>query len=153
MPDHGICRIPHSYNNIISQLARNVLLAHQKKLENSVVGSDLQMIHPLSNFHAVWDLVVSLIILLTVITMPLSIGWGSFNDDFFVMGLTADFIFLLDVCKHFCTVFIDENDDIIMDENTVRENCLTGFFITYLCSSITLDIILKLVSTWKMSHA
>ena len=153
MPDHGIGGIPHSYNNRMSQLARNVLLAHQKKLENSVVGSDLWMIHPLSNFHAVWDVIVSLLILLTVLTMPLSIGWETFNDDFFAMGLTVDFIFLLDVCKNFCTGFIDENDAIIMDAKTVRENYLTGFFITDLCSSIPLDLILKSVSTWQMSHA
>ena len=101
MPDHDIGGIKNLYNNRMLQLARNVLLAHQKKWENSVVGSDLWMIHPLSNFHAVWDLVVSLLILLTVLNIPLLIGWEAFNDDFFAMGLTVEFTFLLDVCKHF----------------------------------------------------
>ena len=78
------------------------------------------MIHPLSNFHAVWDFIVSLLILLTVLTMPLSIGWEALNDDFFAVVLIVKFIFLLDVCNHFFTVFVDENDDIIMDKNTVR---------------------------------
>ena len=111
------------------------------------------MIHPLSNFHAVWDLVVSLLILLTVLNIPLLIGWEAFNDDFFAMGLTVEFTFLLDVCKHFFTVFIYENDDIIMDEKTVRENYMTGFFITDLCRSIPLNLIFKSASTWQMSHS
>ena len=32
IPGNGIGGIPNSYNNIMLQLARNVFLAHQKKL-------------------------------------------------------------------------------------------------------------------------
>lgn len=139
----GVGGLSMSYNHRMSQLARNVLLAHQKKIENSVIGDDLWMIHPMSNIHAIWDVLVSLLILLTVITMPLSIGWDELNDAFFAMNLTVDFIFLLDVCKNFCTGFIDENDAVIMDAKVVRRNYLTGFFITDLCSSLPLDLILR----------
>ena len=139
----GVGGLSVSYNHRMSQLARNVLLAHQKKIENSVIGDDLWMIHPMSNIHAIWDVLVSLLILLTVITMPLSIGWDELNDAFFAMNLTVDFIFLLDVCKNFCTGFIDENDAVIMDAKVVRRNYLTGFFITDLCSSLPLDLILR----------
>ena len=52
---------------------------------------------PLSNFHATWDIIVSLLILLTVITMPFSLGWEEFNEYFFAMNLTVDFVFLFDV--------------------------------------------------------
>ena len=139
----GVGSLSVSYNHRMSQLARNVLLAHQKKIENSVIGDDLWMIHPMSNVHAIWDVLVSLLILLTVITMPLSIGWDELNDAFFAMNLTVDFIFLLDVCKNFCTGFVDENDAVIMDAKVVRHNYLTGFFITDLCSSLPLDLILR----------
>ena len=139
----GVGGLSMSYNHRMSQLARNVLLAHQKKIENSVIGDDLWMIHPMSNVHAIWDVLVSLLVLLTVITMPLSIGWDDLNDAFFAMNLTVDFIFLLDVCKNFCTGFIDENDAVIMDAKVVRRNYLTGFFITDLCSSLPLDLILR----------
>ena len=139
----GVGGLSMSYNHRMSQLARNVLLAHQKKIENSVIGDDLWMIHPMSNVHAIWDVLVSLLILLTVITMPLSIGWDDLNDAFFAMNLTVDFIFLLDVCKNFCTGFIDENDAVIMDAKVVRRNYLMGFFITDLCSSLPLDLILR----------
>ncbi len=135
-----------SYNQRMSQLARNVLLAHQKKMENSVIGEDLWMIHPFSNGHIIWDIMVSLLILLTVITMPLSIGWEEFNEDFFAMNLLVDIIFLLDVVKNFCTGIIDENDAIIMDKSVVRRNYLSGFFLSDFCSSIPLDLIFKIVS-------
>lgn len=135
-----------SYNQRMSQLARNVLLAHQKKMENSVIGEDLWLIHPFSNFHIVWDITVSLLILLTVITMPLSIGWDELNKDFFVMNLMVDFIFLADVVKNFCTGIVDENDAVIMDKRVVRRNYLLGFFTSDFCSSIPLDLIFKIVS-------
>lgn len=130
----------------MSQLARNVLLAHQKKMENSVIGTDLWMIHPFSNLHVTWDIMVSLLIVLTVITMPLSIGWDEFNQSFFALNLTVDFIFLVDVVKSFCTGIVDENDAVIMDKETVRRNYLTGFFLTDFCSSIPLDLIFRMVS-------
>ena len=135
-----------SYNQRMSQLARNVLLAHQKKMENSVIGKDLWMIHPFSNFHVVWDITISMLILLTVVTMPLSIGWDELNKDFFAMNLTIDFIFLLDVVKNFCTGIVDENDAVIMDKRIVRRNYLVGFFISDFCSSIPLDLIFSMVS-------
>lgn len=134
------------YNHRMSQLAKNVLIAHQKKLESSIIGEDMWMIHPLSNFHATWDIIVSLLILLTVVTMPLSLGWEELNEYFFGMNLAVDFIFLLDVCKNFCTGYVDENEAIVMNAELVRKNYLTGFFITDFCSSIPLDLILKSVS-------
>lgn len=135
-----------SYNQRMSQLARNVLLAHQKKIENSVIGEDLWMIHPFSNFHVVWDITISLLILLTVITMPLSIGWDELNKDFFVMNLLVDIIFLSDVVKNFCTGIVDENDAVIMDKKIVRRQYLLGFFVSDFFSSIPLDLIFKIVS-------
>lgn len=130
----------------MTQLAHNVLIAHQKKLEKSVIGADKWLVHPLGNFHATWDIVVSLLILLTVVTMPLSLGWEDINESFFVMNLVVDMIFMLDVCKNFSTGYVDENEAIIMDSRLVRRNYLTGFFLTDFCSSVPLDLILKAVS-------
>ena len=89
-----------SFNHRMSQLAKTVLVAHQKKIETSVIGQDMWLIHPLRNTHATWDILISILILLTVVTMPLSLGWEELNEFFFGMNLAVDFIFLLDVCKH-----------------------------------------------------
>lgn len=135
-----------SFNHRMSTLAKNVLVAHQKKLENAVIGHDMWLIHPLSNTHATWDIVVSVLILLTVVTMPLCLGWEVLNDELYTMNLVVDLIFMIDVCKNFCTGYMDANDTIIMSAKLVRKNYLTGFFITDFCSSIPLDLILKSVS-------
>jgi len=68
-----------TFDHRMSSLAKNILVAHQKKIENSIIGEDMWLIHPLSNFHATWDILVSLLILLTVVTMPLSLGWEELN--------------------------------------------------------------------------
>ena len=139
---------PGSFTNQhrMTQLAHSVLVAHQKKLEKGIVGRDKWLVHPLGNFHATWDIIVSVLILLTVVTMPLSLGWEDINESFFVMNLVVDMIFMLDVCKNFSTGYIDENEAIIMDSKLVRRNYLNGFFLTDFCSSIPLDLILKSVS-------
>lgn len=133
-----------SYNNRMSQLARNVLLAHQKKMENNTIGKDFWMIHPCSNIHICWDIMMSFLIVLTVITMPLSIGWDELNRDFFGLNLTVDSFFLIDIVKNFCTGIVDENDAIVMDHRIVRRQYLMGFFVTDLCSSIPLDLIFRI---------
>lgn len=134
------------YHHRMSQLANSVLLAHQKKQENSAIGIDMWMIHPLSTFHVSWDIMVSLLIIITVITMPLSIGWEEINDSLFALNLTVDTIFLFDVVKNFCTGLIDENDAVIMDHRAVRRKYFMGYFLPDICSSIPLDLIFRLVS-------
>jgi len=133
------------FNHRMSQLARNVLHAHQTKVENNVLGRDLWMINPYGNAHAIWDILISFLILLNVITMPLCLGWDEINMNLFVLNLMVDIIFLLDVWKNFCTGIVDDNDVIIMDKRMVQRQYLTGFFIPDLLSSIPLDVILRLV--------
>ena len=94
-------------NHRMSTLAHNVLLNHQRKIENSVIGRDVWMIHPLGVGHAIWDILVSTLICITVITMPLSLGWDELNTKFYEMNLVFDFIFMFDIAKNFCTGFVD----------------------------------------------
>lgn len=135
-----------TFNDRMSSIAKNVLMAHQQKLENSVIGHDMWMIHPLSNISVSWDTFVSMLILVTVVTMPLCLGWEEINETMLVFNVMVDSAFLLDVCKNFCTGFIDENETIIMSVKLVRKNYLHGFFITDFFSSIPVDVILKSVS-------
>lgn len=83
--------------------------------------------------------------------MPLALGWEELNEYFFGMNLSVDFIFLLDVCKNFCTGYVDSNEAIVMNKDLVRRNYLRGFFVTDFCSSIPLDLILKSVSDEVMN--
>ena len=135
-----------TFNDRMSNIAKNVLMAHQQKLENSVVGRDLWMLHPLSRVSVTWDTFVSMLILVTVVTMPLCLGWEEINETMYVFNLMVDFVFLFDVCKNFCTGIVDENETVIMDAKIVRKNYMRGFFVTDFCSSIPVDLILISVS-------
>jgi len=126
----------------MSQLARNVLLAHQRKSENSVLGRDMWLIHPLGKMNAYWNVLISALIILTVITMPLSLGWVELKEYFSVLHLVIDVFFLLDVFKNFVTGLIDENEAVIMDAKAVRWNYFSGYFLTDLCSSVPMDLFL-----------
>ena len=126
----------------MSQLARNVLLAHQRKSENSVIGRDLWLIHPLGKMNAYWNVLISLLITLTVVTMPLSLGWDELKEHLSVMHLIVDVFYLLDVFKIFVTGLIDDNEAIIMDGKVVRWNYFTGSFLTDLCSSVPVQLFL-----------
>jgi len=118
----------------MSALARNVLLAHKKNAENNVVGKDWWLIHPHDWRHAAWDVLVSLLILITVVTLPLSLGWE--------INLVIDVLFMVDVVKNFMTGYIDENEFIVMDKKAVVVNYLTGYFMIDLLSSFPIDPIL-----------
>ena len=126
-------------NMNMAQLINNVLLANQTKIE----GDDTWMIHPLSNFHASWDILISMVIVLTIVTLPLALGWEELTEYFFAMHLGVDVIFFLDVCKNFSTGFIDDNDAIIMDVKLVRKKYIRGYFIFDLCSCIPVDLIVS----------
>jgi hypothetical protein len=134
----------------ITQFARNVFLAQQKKIESNTVGDDMWLIHPMSNFHFAWDILVSLLILVVLITIPLSFGWEEFNASLLPLNLATDFIFLCDLCKTFFTGYIDENDLVVMDAKAVRIRYLRGYFTFDLLSSVPLDLIFDLVGLMDM---
>ena len=134
-----------TFNDRMSNIAKNVLMAHQQKLENSTVGRGA-LLHPLSRISVTWDSFVSMLILVTVITMPLCLGWEEINETMYLFNLMVDFVFLFDVCKNFCTGFVDDNETVIMDAKMIRKNYMRGFFVTDFCSSIPVDLILITVS-------
>ena len=101
------------------------------------------MIHPFRSSHIVWDMIILILTLLMVITMPLSIGWETLNEEFFGYNLMVDILFILNIVKTFFTGIVDENNTIIMDRKIVMRSYIMGFFISDVCSSITLDLIFR----------
>ena len=61
------------------------------------------VIHPLSIFHSVWDFSVSIVLMLTIVTMPISMAFEGINDDMFYFNLLVDLIFISDLIKSFFT--------------------------------------------------
>jgi len=127
----------------MSVLARNVLMAHKRHAESNVVGKDWWLIHPHDWRHASWDVLVSILILITVITMPLSLGWEEISEDLNGMNLIIDILFMVDVVKNFVTGYIDENEFIVLDKRAVIRNYLTGYFMIDFLSSFPIDPMLE----------
>ena len=129
----------------MSVLARNVLLAHERHREKeNTIGND-NLIHPHDWKHASWDVLMSMLIMITVITMPLSLGWECLNERLFILNSCVDGLFLLDVAKNFNTGYIDENESIVMDRQRVILNYMTGYFVIDLLSSFPIDPFLDYV--------
>ena len=131
--------------NRMSMLAHNVVAAHKKQEETTVIGSASYLMNPLSETHEYWDMVVAMLICTTIITMPVCLGWESVNADMEDFNLSVDALFLCDVVKNFYTGDIDSNDDVVMDRKMVAKNYLKGWFSLDFFSSIPVDFIIKLM--------
>lgn len=59
--------------------------------------------HPRGLTHALWDLFVSGVLMLTVLTMPISLAFTKINSDMFGFNFAVDLIFILDLIKSFFT--------------------------------------------------
>lgn len=139
--------IPHRLLQI-TRGAANTFLSHKNNIENKVDGNrDKWVIHPMSKLHLAWDVLVSILILVIIVTLPLSFGWEEFgNRLLFWINMAIDIFFLLDLVKSFFTGIVDDNDVIIMKFQTIVPTYFKGYFIFDLLSSIPLDLIFYLVS-------
>jgi hypothetical protein len=103
------------------------------------------VIHPMSTFHSMWDFVVSIVLMITIITMPISMAFEGMNDDMFWFNFLVDVIFISDLFKSFFTGFIieEEDDYVELSHKKIIRNYLQGWFVPDLVSSVPLDAILK----------
>jgi len=135
----------HPINGRMSVLARNVLLAHERVREkDNTIGRDYWLIHPQDWKHAFWDVVVSLLIMITVVTMPLGLGWECINASLYEVNLIVDTLFMCDVVKNFITGYVDDNESIVMDRYLVFRNYVFGYFVIDIVSSFPIDPILDI---------
>jgi hypothetical protein len=74
---------------------------HKYSQEQNVIGSSAYILHPKHPFQGIWDLSVSFLLGLTLITIPLQLAFEEFNDSagMLELGIVIDFVFLLDVVK------------------------------------------------------
>ncbi|GMH94319.1 hypothetical protein TL16_g12874 [Triparma laevis f. inornata] len=128
--------------NRMSMLAHNIVAAHQKKSTQTIIGDGSHLIHPSNEYHTYFDLMISGMIIVTVFTVPVCIGWEEASDNLSDFNLAIDIIFLLDVVKSFNTGFYDENEDCIMDRKIIVENYVKGWFLIDIASSIPIEQLL-----------
>ena len=92
-------------------MADEVLRTQSEMSQSLVIGDDLWLVHPQSLFSSYWDVALSLVLLVTVITVPLSLA---FDLTPLAFNLSVDGLFFLDFVKNFVTGFVDEDEFVVM---------------------------------------
>ena len=103
------------------------------------------IISPFNAAHICWDLFVSFLLLVTLITLPLGLAFEQLSADVYYFNLTVDCIFILDIIKSFNTGYVNSDDIEVMDRYSVTKSYLLGWFIPDLCSSVPIEFILKTI--------
>ena len=129
-------------HNRMSMIAHNIVAAHNKSTSARTVGASRFLIHPSNDYHTYFDLVVSALIVITVVTVPVCIGWDEASDYLSDFNLAIDLLFLLDVAKSFNTGYFDDNDDCVMDRRIIVDGYIRGWFLIDLVSSIPIERII-----------
>ena len=62
--------------------------------------------------YGIWDIVVTFVLLVTLVTMPLGLGFEEINDQMFEFNLAVDCIFLLDLLKSFFTGVVTDDGEV-----------------------------------------
>lgn len=107
-------------------------------------GNDNWLIHPTHPRLAQWELGIVVLLVVTLVTLPLTMAFDTLNRAFFVPNLVIDAIFMLDIAKTFVTGCL-ENDMIIMDFRSNACKYLRGSFVPDLVSSFPTDATMFLV--------
>jgi hypothetical protein len=103
------------------------------------------IISPFNAAHICWDLFVSFLLLVTLITLPLGLAFEQLSADVYYFNLTVDCIFILDIIKSFNTGYVNSDDIEVMDRYSVTKSYLLGWFVPDLCSSVPIEFILKTI--------
>ena len=90
-----------------------------------------------------FDFFVTVVLLSTIISMPLSLAFEEVSSALFIPNFLTDVVFMMDIIKNFNTGFRDEDDVLVMDRQVVRKHYLQGWFCPDLLSSVPIDAALK----------
>mmetsp|Transcript_20395 Transcript_20395/g.47391 ORF Transcript_20395/g.47391 Transcript_20395/m.47391 type:complete len:855 (-) Transcript_20395:14-2578(-) len=113
-------------------------------LDYTVKGKDFdKLFNPLDLFSSMWDFVVTMVLISTLITMPLSLGFKPIENSLFYWNFIVDMTFLIDWVKNFFTGYINSDQVLVMDHKTVVKYYISGWCFPDLVSSIPISAILK----------
>jgi CRP-like cAMP-binding protein len=101
------------------------------------------LIHPNSLFKNIWNSVLSVLLIYTLVVMPLSICFFESNseDAWFVVDITIDFLFFLDILVNFNSAYYDTNGILISNRKTITLKYLKSWFLIDIISSIPFSLI------------
>ncbi|CAL9688821.1 unnamed protein product [Knipowitschia caucasica] len=106
------------------------------------------IIHPYSDFRFYWDFTMLLFMVGNLIVIPVGITF--FKEEtttpWIIFNVVSDTFFLMDLVLNFRTgIIIEDNSDIILDPETIKNKYLKTWFIVDFISSIPVDYIFLIV--------
>ncbi|GBG27007.1 Potassium/sodium hyperpolarization-activated cyclic nucleotide-gated channel 4 [Hondaea fermentalgiana] len=131
----------------IAKSIRNVTHANSAPGLNSSDFEDWEepsrwIVHPFSTFHVSWDLIISAVLVITLVTLPLSLAFENFNDAVSGFNLTVDIFFCLDIAKNFFTGYVDIDGVTHLEHRDIVRHYLLSWFMPDLVSSVPIDLVL-----------
>ena len=130
----------------MSTIAKSVMEAHEKRnIDTKVVGNADRtcLIHPTSDFHNMWDLVMAVLILLTVVTVPLGLGWEVIErGNMGRINMIIDLTFCVDFLLNHITGYVDKSSTVVVDPWLIVRNYWSTWAVPDIVSSFPYDIAL-----------
>jgi CRP-like cAMP-binding protein len=113
---------------------------YSQNLEGDYIGNSPYILHPNHPVQGVWDLLISILLGITMITIPMTLGFEGFSEALLPANLCMDCIFLLDVVKNFNSGVVNSDDVVILDRKMIAKQYIRTWFFLDLISSIPLEI-------------
>ena len=99
------------------------------------------IIYPENRYKGVWDLFMTLVLIITCIQTPLDIAFDSDDSSHFsdYLDQCVNLLFLLDIFVIFNTAYYDDDVEIIDNRKDIALNYIKGWFIIDLLAIIPFD--------------
>lgn len=103
------------------------------------------LIYPEDQFKNVWDLFMTVILLITCILTPLEIAFAVETDSILdnPLSFAIDLLFAMDICLIFNTAYYTEDFDLIEDRKKISCSYLKGWFMIDFLAIVPFDLIIR----------
>ena len=86
-------------SSMLNSMTDLVTDMYNQKLEGDVIGNSPYILHPKHPAQGVWDLFISVLLGVTMITIPLTLGFEGLSDSMLETNVAIDMFFCLDILK------------------------------------------------------
>ena len=103
------------------------------------------IIDPHGNLKTLWNLVIVLTIVFTVVTVPIELAFLPSSEDFFLIwaGLVINILFAIDMVLSSRTAFVDvKTEDVVTDARIIRGRYFRKWFLFDILTAIPIDFLL-----------
>ena len=103
------------------------------------------IIYPENKQKGIWDLFMTLVLIITCIQTPLNIAFERLEDSQFsiILDYVVDLLFLIDIVVIFQSAYYDEDVELIDDRKTIAKTYIKGWFMVDLLAIIPFDRIIN----------